>query len=110
MKDSLLFEDFVDTEILNNHPRLYFKQQHEKIRVGRKLAKQQLQLARQERDVDKVRVYREKLAMIREKEVKLVVKARELRRQKNNQKPATEKSKRQKAIMRKSTRSKVRVT
>jgi hypothetical protein len=110
MKDRTLWEDFVDTEILNNHPRQYFKQQREKLALGRRLAKQQLALARQERDIDKIRVYREKLQMIREKEIKLAIKARELRRQNNNQKPATEKSKQQKAILRKSNRSKVRVT
>ena len=105
-----LWEDFVDTEILNNHPRQYFKAQREKLALGRRLAKQQLQLARQERDVDKVRVYREKLSMIRDKEIKLAIKARELRRQRNNGSPATEKSKRQKEVMRRDRRSKVRVT
>lgn len=105
-----LWEDFVDTEILNNHPRQYFKAQREKIALGRRLAKQQLALARQERDMDKVRVYREKLQMIRDKEIKLAIKAREERRKRNNGSPSTEKTKRQKAIIRKATRSKVRVT
>lgn len=93
MKDKTLFEDFVDNLVQNNYPRQYFQTEYDKLRTARTIATRKLADARANADRDKIAVYREKLVMIRKKEIALSKKAAEMRRTRNNNRPATEKTK-----------------
>lgn len=84
-----LFEDFMDTLLQTNLPRQFFRTEVGKISATRKVLNNKLAEARRSADNDKIRKVQEQLVALRDKEIKLTQKARELRNSKNSNRPRT---------------------